>query len=136
MLVKHPSKPYNPDIANAFFRSGYVEAWGRGIEKITTQCVEAGLPKPIFNVEGNDFWAIFRRDRFNEQSLRELGLNERQIDALLFYKNKKEITGFEYAERYEIAERTARADLAELVEKQVLTKIGETKSVKYIFIAE
>ncbi|MCK9500105.1 MAG: transcriptional regulator, partial [Bacteroidales bacterium] len=34
LLTKHPSKPYNPDIANAFFRSGYVEAWGRGIEKL------------------------------------------------------------------------------------------------------
>ena len=55
---------------------------------------------------------------------------------LLFYKDKKEITGLEYAERYKIAERTARADLAELVEKKILEKIGETKSVKYIFIAE
>ncbi|RCV62837.1 ATP-dependent DNA helicase RecG [Methanophagales archaeon] len=25
---KHPSKPYNPDIANAFFRAGLIEAWG------------------------------------------------------------------------------------------------------------
>ena len=23
LLTKHPSKPYNPDIANALFRSGY-----------------------------------------------------------------------------------------------------------------
>lgn len=30
LLDKHPSKPYNPDIANAFFRSGYIESWGRG----------------------------------------------------------------------------------------------------------
>ena len=26
LLTKHPSKPYNPDIANALFRSGYIEA--------------------------------------------------------------------------------------------------------------
>ena len=26
LLTKHPSKPYNPDIANAFFRSGYIES--------------------------------------------------------------------------------------------------------------
>ncbi len=30
LLTKHPSKPYNPDIANALFRSGYIESWGRG----------------------------------------------------------------------------------------------------------
>ncbi len=117
LLTKHPSKPYNPDIANAFFRSGYVEAWGRGIEKITTQCVEAGLPTPIFNVEGNDFWTIFRKDRYNEQSLRELGLNERQIKAVLYVKEKGKITNKEYQELNSVAKPTATRDLAELVEK-------------------
>jgi len=68
--------------------------------------------------------------------LQKNNLNERQIDALLYYKDKKEITGLEYAERYKIAERTARADLSELVEKKIVSKIGETKSVKYIFISE
>lgn len=34
LLDKHPSHPFNPLIANAFFRSGYIESWGRGIEKI------------------------------------------------------------------------------------------------------
>ncbi|MBT5269672.1 MAG: transcriptional regulator, partial [Candidatus Marinimicrobia bacterium] len=27
LLRKHPSKPYNPDIANAFFRAGMIESW-------------------------------------------------------------------------------------------------------------
>jgi ATP-dependent DNA helicase RecG len=26
LLEKHASKPFNPDIANAFFRSGYIES--------------------------------------------------------------------------------------------------------------
>ena len=34
LMRRHRSKPYNPNIANAFFRAGYVEAWGRGIEKM------------------------------------------------------------------------------------------------------
>lgn len=29
---KHPSQPFNPDVANAFFRAGMIEAWGRGVE--------------------------------------------------------------------------------------------------------
>jgi len=28
-IKKHPSQPYNPDIANAFFRAGLIESWGR-----------------------------------------------------------------------------------------------------------
>ena len=30
----HPSSPYNPLIANAFFRSGDIESWGRGYKRI------------------------------------------------------------------------------------------------------
>ena len=46
---KHPSNPYNPLIANAFFRAGYIEAWGRGIAKINRECREHGIALPIFD---------------------------------------------------------------------------------------
>ena len=77
LLQKHPSRPYNPDIANAFFRSGYIESWGRGIEKMKEQCTKAGLPVPIITNEGSDFWITFKRDIFNQDDLVRLGLNER-----------------------------------------------------------
>jgi ATP-dependent DNA helicase RecG len=125
LLSKHPSKPYNPDIANAFFRSGYVEAWGRGIEKITNQCVEAGLPPPLFNIEGNDFWTVFRKDRYNEQSLKESGLNERQIKAVLYVKENGKITNKEYQEINEVSKRTATNELTELVNKyKIVNNVG------------
>jgi ATP-dependent DNA helicase RecG len=44
---KHSSVPHNPDISNAFFRIGYIEAWGRGIWKMNEQCRAAGLPNPL-----------------------------------------------------------------------------------------
>ena len=34
LLEKHESKPFNPDVAHAFFRAGLVESWGRGLELI------------------------------------------------------------------------------------------------------
>ena len=49
LLGKHPSHPYNPLLANAFFRSGYIESWGRGIEKIQRECREHDIPKPLFD---------------------------------------------------------------------------------------
>ncbi len=45
LLSKHPSAPFNPDIANIFFRSGQIEAWGRGIERMLQTCLEAGQPR-------------------------------------------------------------------------------------------
>ncbi len=133
LLQEHSSRPYNPDIANAFFRSGYVESWGRGIEKITEQCIEAGLPIPLITNEGSDFWIIFRKDIYDKENLIDKGLNERQIDALLFFKAKKEITSSEYAQKYSISDRTARRDLSELVEKGLLKNEGDTNLSKYIF---
>lgn len=131
--TKHPSIPYNPDVANAFFRSGYIEAWGRGFSKMTTQCVSAGLPEPLYYYEMSGFWVVFRKDIYHTEFLTESGLNKRQLDALLFFKQKGEILTSEYMKRYDIAERTARYDLVELVEKNLLVKTGEKKSSKYVF---
>ena len=50
-LGQHPSQPSNPDIANAFFRAGEVESWGRGIQRIFEACREADIPEPAIQVE-------------------------------------------------------------------------------------
>ena len=34
LLKKHSSRPRNRNIANAFFKAGFIESWGRGYEKI------------------------------------------------------------------------------------------------------
>jgi len=49
LLGKHPSCPFNPLIANAFFRAGYIESWGRGIEKIQRDCREHGIEPPVYD---------------------------------------------------------------------------------------
>ena len=30
LMEPHDSKPYNPDIANVFYRAGFIENWGSG----------------------------------------------------------------------------------------------------------
>jgi len=44
----HPSKPRNPNIAEIFFKAGFIETWGRGIDKILTSCAQSGLAEPTF----------------------------------------------------------------------------------------
>lgn len=133
LLKSHSSRPYNPDIANAFFRSGYIESWGRGISKMTELCVAEGLPKPTYIAEGSDFWVVFKKDIYHKEYLTELGLNERQLNALLFFKQKGEIISSDYQKKFDIAERTARYDLTDLVEKNLLIKQGDKKATKYVF---
>jgi ATP-dependent DNA helicase RecG len=96
-------------------------------------CLEAKIPVPQFSCKGNDFWTIFRKDIYNKEDLSKLGLNERQIDALVYFKSKGEMTSSEYAEKYSISDRTARRDLSELAVKELLKNEGDNKLSRYVF---
>jgi len=132
---KHTSIPYNPDIANVFFRSGYVEAWGRGIEKINELCTETGLPLPLITYNHSGCWVEFRKDIYNAISLREKGLNERQIKAVLYVKEKGKIRSSEYQELNNVKKTIATDELQRLTEMQLFNKIGTTgRSIYYELI--
>ena len=54
LLQRHQSRPYNPKIARAFFRAGYIESWERGIQKIFEVCNEYGTLQPEYVVHSED----------------------------------------------------------------------------------
>ncbi|MBI3057044.1 MAG: putative DNA binding domain-containing protein [Betaproteobacteria bacterium] len=71
LLGKHPSNPYNPLIANAFFRAGYIELWGRGIEKINRECKEHGIAPPTYDYGMSGLMLTFHADK--QQLIEALG---------------------------------------------------------------
>ncbi|GGE44475.1 ATP-binding protein [Psychroflexus planctonicus] len=127
LLKKHASKPYNPDIANTLFRSGYIESWGRGIEKMMNYCLEAGIPAPTYFFEASDFLVEFRKDIYNEENLMSLGLNKRQVKAMLYTKEKGKITNSDYQELNAISKSTSTRDLSNLVDKGLIKVKGSGK---------
>ncbi len=131
LLEKHASRPYNPDIANALFRCGYIESWGRGTLKIMKECQQAGIPEPVFRYESSDISVEFRKDIYNQEYLSNLNLNERLIKAILFVKEKGKITNREYQEINSTSDRTASRDLENLVILNILNRIGEKKGAHY-----
>ncbi len=131
LLEKHASRPYNPDIANALFRSGYIESWGRGTLKIIRECKQAGIPDPVFSYDSSDISVEFRKDIYNEKYLQSLNLNDRQVKAVLFAKEKGRITNKEYQEINQTTDRTALRDLELLMELDILIRIGEKKGAYY-----
>ena len=70
LLGAHSSSPYNPAIANAFFRAGEIEAWGRGVERIFAACEAAGSPKPVLRYDSYDMWLEFPFDPAYLKALR------------------------------------------------------------------
>ena len=107
LLTKHPSKPFNPDIANALFRSGYIESWGRGTLKMIKECEQAELPQPIYSYDMSGFFVEFRKDIYNKKYLQSLNLNDRQVKAVLYVKEKGKITNSEYQAFNDVSKATA-----------------------------
>jgi len=56
----HSSRPWNPLMANVFYRRGIIETWGRGTLKIIDLLDKAGLPTPEFFNQAGSFVVIFR----------------------------------------------------------------------------
>jgi len=127
----HRSKPRNPLIADICFKGGYIDSWGRGTIKIIEACEEAGLPDPILKEEQGGFLSKIFKDRFTEDQLQKMGLNERQIKAVEYVKKNSKITNSDYQKLCVVSERTALRDLDDLSAKDILQKKGEKRGTYY-----
>ena len=62
------------------------------------------------------------KDRFSEEELQKLRLNDRQIKAVLYVKERGKITNKEYQEINSVAKPTATRDLSELTDTYKILK--------------
>ena len=122
----HSSLPRNPFIADVCFKAGYIDTWGRGTLKIFNSCKEAELPEPKIQPLDGGVLVTLYKDNLNAEQLVKLGLNARQVKAVLFVKEKGRITNKEYQELNEVARITATRDLSVLVKNGIL-KSSESK---------
>ena len=128
---KHSSHPRNPILADVFFKAGLIEAWGRGTIKIINECKKMGLPEPEINIMSGGICVTFFKDIYTETHLKKLGLNDRQVKAVLYTKENSKITNKEYQEVCKTSDRTASRDLENLTELGVFLKAGEKKGTYY-----
>ena len=115
-----------------FFYVGWIERWGSGIQKMLSECAAVGLPEPDFEERTGGLWLTFRKDILTEEHLRSLGLNERQIKAVSFVKEKGSITNREYRHLTGLSDEGARKDLNEVVTKGILRSEGRGRSARYV----
>jgi len=99
-------------------------------------CKEQGLPEPEFKELGGGFSVIFYKDIYNKEHLRKLGLNERQIKAVLYVKQNGSITNKEYQKLNLCSRNTATNDLRELVDKGILKKSEKKGAGAYYVVAQ
>jgi len=130
----HSSVLRNKGIGGVFYDMGWIEQWGSGIDKMCKACMKAGLPEPQFE-EYQGFRVIFRKDMYTEEYLRDLSLNDRQIKAVMYVKERGKITNKEYRGMFGITDRMALIDLSELCAKEIFERIGKTgRKTEYLLI--
>ncbi len=130
---EHSSYPKNPLIANVFYLSGFIERWGSGTKRMVDLFKGQGLPEPEYKEEQGGFSVWFYKDIYTEENLLKVGLNERQIKAVMYVKGKGRITNSEYINLCKTSKPTATRDLTELVEKNIFTIIGKGKrTLRYV----
>ncbi len=129
---EHKSIIRNKQIAQIFYDIGYIEKYGSGTTKIIELCKQNGIPQPEFKEVTGGFSVIFRKDIYTEEYLSNLGLNERQIKAVMYVKEKGKITNKEYRKITGLSDEGVRLNLKELIEKEILLLRGKGRGTYYI----
>jgi ATP-dependent DNA helicase RecG len=136
---------------------GYIERLGYGIDRMISTMTEHGLPAPHFEETAAGFKVtlesaaveqpasslLFPSPAANSPAakspllspalLAHTPLTERQQQALLFIQKHGRITNSDYqALAPDVSAETIRRDLADLVEKNLLLRIGEKRATYYI----
>ncbi|MGB2771761.1 MAG: helix-turn-helix domain-containing protein [Anaerolineae bacterium] len=131
----------NKLIANYLYDIYYIEKWGTGITKMRGLMHEHGLAEPIFEDLKSFFSVTFYGpgekilNLIPEEGvvdLRELGLNERQIEALRLMVNEGvELSNRAYRDMFAVSRPTATRDLRKLVETGWVRETGKGRSQEY-----
>ncbi|ABK14990.1 ATP-binding protein [Methanothrix thermoacetophila] len=127
----HSSVLRNPLIAQAFYFAGVIERWGTGTTRIIRLCHEQGFLEPEFAHWQGGLRVTFLQDPYTLERLRALGLNERQIQAVLYVKEHGKITNREFRAFTGVSDEGARLDLKRLVELGILKPRGKGRSAYY-----
>ncbi|MGN7824804.1 ATP-binding protein [Chitinophaga sp. 22536] len=130
----HSSYPRNRNIANIFYKAGYIESWGRGINRIVEACVEAGLPEPLMVEEQGGFSIVFYKNRYTREFIASQGLSKKLEMVMFYILEHGRISNIEYQQLAGISKRTASRDLQLLIGMELVQKLGTTgKGTFYTF---
>ena len=127
----HSSFLRNPLLAKVFYLAGFIEQYGSGTVRMVEWMKQAGLPEPGYKEEMGGFSVYFYKDIYTEENLRKMDLNERQIKAVMYVKEKGKITNKEYQELNNTIKKTASRDMVDLVKKEIFEQLGSTGKGTY-----
>lgn len=148
LLSKHSSKPRNSNIANVFYKAGFIEAWGRGYTKIMEGFKSADLPLPtlqerdgglVVNIP-RDIQFELNKDVVQDDSLSaEMGdkwaINQiiipKLVDILTYMSKKDSVSTDEISSHFNYSVTTTKRYLQTLVKCAYIEPLGANKNRTY-----
>ena len=135
LMQKHASRPYNPNIAHVLYLAGFIESWGRGIEKICSSCEREGLPLPDYTINPGDIMIVFKapKDRIVHSVTREVTekvtdqLTDTELQILELIEEDPAYTSSVLAEKLSLSRKTIALWLKKLKEKNIIERIGSDR---------
>lgn len=140
LMSKHASAPYNPNLAHVFYLAGFIESWGRGIEKICSACKNDGTPLPTYTVNPGDIMIQFTAgiDRIVHTGTKQV--TEKVTDKVIENLDDKSLKilqllvedpGYKYAElakKLSVSEKTIFMHLKKLQNVGAVERVGSARN--------
>jgi len=139
LMQKHASKPYNPNIAHVFYLAGFIESWGRGVEKICHALKADNLPLPEYTIHPGDIMIKFKAPedrvvRLNKQFTDNLSdnlsdkLSDKEQKTLELLLEDPGYTALQLAEKLHVSRVSVTKYLKALKQKGIIERIGSDRS--------
>lgn len=122
LLQKHSSYSRNHNIANVFYKAGFVESWGRGFKKIAEEFERASLPLPMIEENGGGVMAIIQRKTIDEV------IAERGGDG--------GVNVGEMSETMSVTQRTIERDLSVLQKAGIIRHEGRANAGVWVILEQ
>ena len=113
----HISKPFNPIIANMFYKAGFVESWGKGTNNMVEDCLKMHLPEPEYKYTFASVQVIFYKTP--QKSTRE--------NILMLMEQDSKVTISIIAQELNIGRDTINEHISKLKKESKIKRIGGRK---------
>ena len=136
LLERHSSRPRNRNIANAFFKAGFVDAWGRGYKKIREGFESAGLPMPVIESADGGVRVTFQRNNANgSQTGSYTSSDTTPLGRIIeIIKSNPKVTILQMSEQIGISSRMVSRYLKKLQEDNVIRREGSKSNGSWIIL--
>lgn len=144
LMQKHASAPYNPNLAHVFYLAGFIESWGRGIEKICSACKNAEVPLPQYTINPGDIMIQFSApeelvvhsatprvtEKPNDRVIKKVieNLDNKSLKILKLLAEDPGYTYLKLAKETSLSQKTIYMRLKRMQEDGLIERVGSARN--------